>query len=485
MGRRQRRNTTANEVQLDNEVFDNPEAVTRQSLLSAVHDLPYLRSGIRALTLTMSEDAVFDGHPTMFTDCRMRVFVHPEAIKNWMKDASEVSDTNPCKTCGKTSHLRQAYIGGVLLHELNHSLRSHADRFQNLGKHEDHKIWNIAADLEINDDLFEVFKMRESICCLPPNCVKHDMWKELTFDEGKLAEEYYWQIKDKAEQQAQQQKPDWYCGPCVDGDGENGSSGDQDGEDGQDGQGSAQGSGNGQDSGKPGKIASETEGVSKAEQQIIKHKVAQEIRKHAKTRGNMPGGFQIWAEEILGPPQVPWQQVLSRLIRRSVQLRPGSSIRTFKRLGRRTMASNMQVLYPSLRDPMPNVAIVQDTSGSMSPKDIGLALNEAEFVCKSIGAEVCFYSCDASVDSTKGRKTKSFQKIALTGGGGTDMRVGIDAAMNAQTKPDAVIVFTDAETPWPEQPFAGHTKLIIGRINSEAACPEWASVFDIKTESPT
>ena len=32
------------------------------------------------------------------------------------------------------------------------------------------------------------------------------------------------------------------------------------------------------------------------------------------------------------------------------------------------------------------------------------------------------------------------------------MCVGIDAAMKCKPKPDAIVVFTDGYTPWPEQP---------------------------------
>lgn len=44
---------------------------------------------------------------------------------------------------------------GVLLHELGHLLRVHADRATALPQPFSHPLWNLAADAEINDDLLD------------------------------------------------------------------------------------------------------------------------------------------------------------------------------------------------------------------------------------------------------------------------------------------------------------------------------------------
>ena len=40
---------------------------------------------------------------------------------------------------------------------------------------------------------------------------------------------------------------------------------------------------------------------------------------------------------------------------------------------------------------------------------------------------------------------------SVSGRGGTDMRVGITAALEATPKPTVVVVMTDGDTPWPDQ----------------------------------
>jgi len=40
--------------------------------------------------------------------------------------------------------------------------------------------------------------------------------------------------------------------------------------------------------------------------------------------------------------------------------------------------------------------------------------------------------------------------IPLMGGGGTDLRTGFAKALGANPRPDAVVILTDGQTPWPE-----------------------------------
>jgi len=72
---------------------------------------------------------------------------------------------------------------------------------------------------------------------------------------------------------------------------------------------------------------------------------------------------------------------------------------------------------------------------------------------------------------------KQIEKI-LAGGGGTDMGIGIDAAMKLKQKPDIIIVLTDGQTPWPNRP--PKAKTIIGLLGGDTDTPKWAKKIIIE-----
>lgn len=66
----------------------------------------------------------------------------------------------------------------------------------------------------------------------------------------------------------------------------------------------------------------------------------------------------------------------------------------------------------------------------------------------------------------------------MAGGGGTDMRAGIDRALAEPPRPTAVIVISDGFTPWPGQ--RPRVPLIIclvgaGARDQVACTPPWAT----------
>ena len=110
-------------------------------------------------------------------------------------------------------------------------------------------------------------------------------------------------------------------------------------------------------------------------------------------------------------------------------------------------------MLPSLRWPLPRVAIVVDTSGSVTDTDLGSALSEVAGISRAVGVagnRICVYSCDAAVHTLQ--QICSAQEISLAGGGGTDLRRGISRAVAAAPRPDVIVVLTDGVTPWPTAP---------------------------------
>jgi predicted metal-dependent peptidase len=192
------------------------------------------------------------------------------------------------------------------------------------------------------------------------------------------------------------------------------------------------------------------------------------MRAHQRNRGSLPVGWRRWADQIL-EPVVDWRRVLAGAIREAVAWAAGAVDYTYRRPSRRTAALRGVVL-PSLRRPMPAVAIVIDTSGSMGEDDLAAALAEVTGVLREVGVggnRVTVLSCDAGVQTTA--RVTSAQQVTLAGGGGTDMRAGIQAALTLPDRPAIVIVLTDGVTPWPTAPSSA--RVIAALIGADPPSP--------------
>ena len=184
----------------------------------------------------------------------------------------------------------------------------------------------------------------------------------------------------------------------------------------------------------------------------IMSEVAKDVQEHAKNRGNVPAFLKRWAESSLEPPKIPWQQKLSHAVRRACNYAAGHVTPRYTEPNRRQNAigwGHGKPILPTYRRPVPQVAIIVDTSGSMSPSDLGACLRECAGVLEAVSAEVQFCACDAQVNSFK--KVNDAKEVAelLRGGGGTDFRPPLKAVSEAKPKPEVVIFMTDGCGPAP------------------------------------
>lgn len=238
------------------------------------------------------------------------------------------------------------------------------------------------------------------------------------------------------------------------------------------------------------------DGLKPAEQKLVQRQVAQSVREAAKNRGTVPGSWSDWAEEVL-TRRVHWTQEFMGAIRGAVSYSSGMVDYTYQRPSRR-QASFPKVVMPSLRAPKPNIVWVQDTSGSMSAEDMGAAFDQADQCFRQCGFSqgVPIISVDARAQKIKrfrpGQKKRMMEEMSV-GRGGTDMRVGIEEALQQRPKPCAIVVATDGETPWPDKPIAGVKliALIIKRSSSyysrnvEENVPKWARTIVIDLDQDT
>jgi predicted metal-dependent peptidase len=222
-------------------------------------------------------------------------------------------------------------------------------------------------------------------------------------------------------------------------------------------------------------------GINSAEAEIIRRQVAQEIIRIAsasRDRGTIPGQWLRWAEACLRP-KVDWRRALASAVRRAVEIASGAADYSFLRPSRRQTAYD-PFFFPGRIDPVPRVAVVIDTSGSVSDEQLGRAVAEVGGVLRALGLRqsVTVLAVDAAVQAVS--RVFRPEQVRLAGGGGTDMRVGIEAALRLRPRPQAVVVLTDGYTPWPDSP-PRDAGVVVGLIGDGKA-PEWATTVRIPEE---
>ena len=501
-----------------------PEALAA-ARLRAASDRPYLSAAMWSLVPVAKPPELV---PTMAVDQYWRLYYNPEQLVKW-----SVEET-----------------AGVIVHEVNHCLRDHADRAKELGVVR--VPWQFGTDAEINDDLVAegVTLPGKPAVILPDGTATPGYILPKTFGlpDGLTAEEYYAKITEKFEQEAKKRRPQKGGTPGpgqggTPGPGKGGKSGtekqnggggrkpgkddgDQKGDgrgkgdgdresnddgggagdggmcdgqpgagegDGDDGQDPQRGPGGGacgscadgdrkpwEDDPPDPEDSTVPEGMDRAEQQLVRRHVAKEIRDAAKARGDIPGHWKSWAEQLLAP-KIPWQRELSGAMRGAIADALGQVNYSYRRPSRRQSVFP-KVVLPALRAPQPRVAEVVDTSGSMGDDDLVRALSEVGAVIKTCGLRegVPVIACDAKVQAVKRfTSTRGLRDMAV-GRGGTDMTQGIEAAMKMRPKPDIIIVLTDGYTGWCDAPPRG-VKVIICLVGKHAVqneqCPAWARVI--------
>lgn len=222
-----------------------------------------------------------------------------------------------------------------------------------------------------------------------------------------------------------------------------------------------------------------------ARAEAIRRQVAIDYREHQSGRGHGYGRAARWAAEVL-EPTVPWEPMLAAAIRRAVATTAGRGDFTYQRPSRRS-ASVPRVALPGQHRPVPQVAIVLDTSGSVDDVLLGRALRELDQLLLSLniaesGAMV--YSVDAAVHTAQ--RVRRAQDVVVVGAGGTDLRIGLEAAARAQPRPEVIVVFTDGDTPWPSQPPRNVSVIIVvlarGTRPHLPTTPDWATRIECRDE---
>jgi predicted metal-dependent peptidase len=222
-------------------------------------------------------------------------------------------------------------------------------------------------------------------------------------------------------------------------------------------------------------------GLDEVDMEVIRRQVAKDVKRAAGSDPDSVGGSSLrWATDVLSPPIIPWQSVLRRHSKRFREWMKGNLTTTYTRMSRRN-SDPRKLCRPGMTDPVPNIAVAVDTSGSMDAEIGAQVLAEVQSCLRAgSGSGGTVLVCDAQMQGLK--KVKHVREMEFRGGGGTDMRVVIEAAAKLRNRPDYLVILTDGHSPWPKSP-PRHMRVVIGLIGAWKANPErlptWAKVIDI------
>lgn len=376
--------------------------------LRAARMEPYLASAVFALVPVPTP-----GLGTFAVDRFWRLYLDMDQAREWGMEAS----------------------AAVLLHEAHHVLRDHAGRARTVGvaDHE-HRLWNLAADAAINDDLVA------DGMPLPSPVVP----STLGLRAHGIEEHYFELLRADAASE-----PEVVCG--------SGSGG--------------------------ARLAEELdpddeEVVDEVDAVAVRRDVAHAVVAATERGEQVSPGLARWARSLL-EPQVPWTRVLRTALGRPLRAAVARAEPSWQRPDRRG-AVHPDVLRPGVRRTRPEVAVVVDTSASMSQTLLDAAVTEIDALLRRCGAGVTVVVCDAA--AAEPQRVQRIGQLELVGGGGTDLRVGIDAAAALRPVPEVVVVLTDGLTPWP--PAAPNRRpLVAVVIDPDVPLPEGPGITAVRIEA--
>ncbi|MEU7835638.1 VWA-like domain-containing protein [Nonomuraea sp. NPDC049129] len=413
--------------------------------LWAAHQAPYLASAVFALKPVILESALDEDTGVPVADPDFRAFPADTRWNLYVEPGTALA--TPVEE-----------VGWWMLHQVGHLVRGHAARSP-VRPEADHEVshaagavrdeeahrWNQAADAEINDDL-EAEDLRGPAGVVSPT--------ELGLPTNCTAEEYVPMLDVLAQAmgrggRALAEAID--CGSAVDGQ-----------------ERTYEDSGSG-------------DGLTQLDRELLERSIAAGIQDRISARSEVPSGWRRWAEERLRP-SVNWRTRLGAMIRRGVSTVAGQVDFSYRRPSRRVGAYT-DIVLPSMVRAVPDTVLVIDTSGSVTNDVLNRLLAEVTGIIEGVtgpNRRLRAFCCDVHPHPVQVVRRAS--DIELAGGGGTDMRAGIAAAMALRPRPDLVIVLTDGETPWPEQRPATH--VLVCLIGDGGHAPDWASVARLPADLP-
>ena len=192
----------------------------------------------------------------------------------------------------------------------------------------------------------------------------------------------------------------------------------------------------------------EFDNMDEAEKKLLHNQteyILKEIAEQVtKSRGTIPGEFVQILEKInyKEPPKFDWKGYLRRFV--------GGSTKTYTKKKRSKFNKRFEDM-PGLKIKMQkHVLVAVDTSGSVCKKSLGDFFKEIHHISKN-NTEITIIQCDAAIRDIRPYKKSEADKIQIFGRGGTNFEPIIEYANSNTHKYTALIIMTDGCAPAPEK----------------------------------
>jgi|TARA_R110000868_G_scaffold56564_2_gene175089 predicted metal-dependent peptidase len=325
-------------------------------------------------------------------------------------------------------------------HEVLHCVYDH---FGRRGER-DPQLWNIADDYCVNGDL-KKHNVGEFITSVP--CLYDKKY------EGLSAEEVYDILYENAEKIDITQLLDQMVDEHLDGEGDDANLNVPGGDNKKEGK------------GRP-KITAEDRRRIKDE---IKEAMIAAAAADATGAGNLPNGVKRILQELT-EPKMNWRELLRMQLESTIK-----SDYTWMRTSRKGW--DMDAVMPGMKlDPMIDIALMIDASGSMQDSMLKDILSETAGIMESFPAyKIHVATFDTEVYNPKQYDSENLEDIReyeINGGGGTDFTCMFDYLKQEEIEPKRLIVFTDGYPygSWGDENYADTVWILHG---TTTIVPPW------------
>ena len=330
--------------------------------------------------------------------------------------------------------LRPKEVEFLFGHEVLHCVYDHFGRRGDRNP----QLWNIADDFCVNADLkkHHVGEFITSVPCLYDH--KYD---------GMSAEEVYDILYEKADKIDISSLLDKMIDEHIDGDDE------QDGS----------GAGDQEGKGRPR--------LSKEDRQQIKDEIKEAMlaAASASDAGNIPAGVKRLIKDLT-EPKMDWRELLRMQLESTIK-----SDYTWMRASRKGW--HMDAVMPGMKlDPMIDIALMIDASGSMDDAMLKDILSETASIMESFPAyRIHVASFDTEVYNPQQYDSDNLEDITgyeIQGGGGTDFDCMFKYLKDNEIEPKRLVVFTDGYPfgSWGDENYADTVWILHGTTTIE---PPW------------